>query len=174
MAKVYMTCGRICSGKTTYASELRVKKNAVLLSVDEITLALFPEGVGPMHDTYVERAEEYLFGKALECVEVGIPVVLDWGFWTRVEREHARTFFKEHGVECEFHYLDIDDATWKQRIDKRNAGILEGKVSAYYVDEGLAAKFGAMFEKPEPEEMDEWVNCFNKNSFDHIQGKVCQ
>lgn len=157
MAKVYMTCGKICSGKSTYADGLRRRFKGVVLSVDEITLALFPEGVGEMHDTYVERAESYLFAKSLELMEVGIDVILDWGFWTKVEREYAREFYKEHGVECEFHYLDVDDATWKQRIDKRNAAILEGTVSAYYVDEGLAAKFGAMFEKPDRSEVEVWV-----------------
>ena len=157
MARVYMTCGKICSGKTTYADDLRLRHKGVVLSVDEITLALFPEGVGDMHDTYVERAEAYLFEKSLELIEVGIDVILDWGFWTKVEREHARRFYKEHGVECEFHYLDVPEGLWKQRIDKRNADITAGKVSAYYVDEGLAAKFGAMFEKPERSEVEVWV-----------------
>ena len=41
MAEVIMMCGRICSGKSTYAKRLSREKNAVILSVDEITLALF-------------------------------------------------------------------------------------------------------------------------------------
>ena len=58
MAKVIMTCGRICCGKTTYAQKLREERNAVILSIDEITLTLFPEGAGEMHDTYALRAEQ--------------------------------------------------------------------------------------------------------------------
>ena len=42
MAEVIMTCGRICSGKSTYAQKLRTERNAVILSVDEITLRFFP------------------------------------------------------------------------------------------------------------------------------------
>ena len=52
MAKVIMTCGKICCGKTTYARCLQAAGNAVILSIDEITLSLFPEGAGEMHDTY--------------------------------------------------------------------------------------------------------------------------
>ena len=56
MAKVIMTCGKICCGKSTYARRLQAAGNAVILSIDEITLSLFPEGAGEMHDTYARRA----------------------------------------------------------------------------------------------------------------------
>ena len=36
MSKVILICGKICSGKSTYAEWLRVQNNAVLLSIDEI------------------------------------------------------------------------------------------------------------------------------------------
>lgn len=77
MAKVYMTCGKICSRKTTYANKLRQQKKGVVLSVDEITLALFGQDAGEKHDDYVERAEAYLFEKSLDIIEVGIDVILD-------------------------------------------------------------------------------------------------
>ena len=93
MAKVIMTCGKICSGKSTYAQKLSKEYNAVILSVDEITLALFGQDVGDKHDDYVARAEKYLFEKSVEIVNVGINVILDWGFWTREERNQARDFY---------------------------------------------------------------------------------
>ena len=34
MAEVFMTCGKICSGKSTYAQKLRNERNAVVLRVD--------------------------------------------------------------------------------------------------------------------------------------------
>ena len=103
MAKVIMTCGRICTGKSTYAEKLRKTLSAVVLSVDEITLALFGHDTGEMHDTYVERAEKYLFEKSVELIETGINVILDWGFWTKEERQFARDFYSSHGIECELH-----------------------------------------------------------------------
>lgn len=154
MAKVIMTCGRICSGKTTYCKKLRTEFSAVVLSVDEITLALFGQDAGEMHDTYVERAEKYLYEKSLDIVNVGVNVILDWGFWTKVEREYAREFYHSHGVSCEFHYLDISDEEWERRLKKRNSEVLAGKTDAYYVDDGLAEKFRSIFEAPDIGEMD--------------------
>ena len=40
---------------------------------------------------------------------------------------------------------------------KRNSAILAEETSAYYVDDNLAAKFGALFEKPSRDEIDVWV-----------------
>ena len=36
MAKVYLICGKLCCGKTTYAQKLCKENKAILLSVDEI------------------------------------------------------------------------------------------------------------------------------------------
>ena len=158
MPKVIMTCARICSGKTTYANRLRKELGAVVLSVDEITLALFGQDAGEMHDTYVERAEKYLYEKSLDILEIGVDVILDWGFWQKSERQHAREFYASHGIKCEFHYIDLTDDEWNKRLHKRNAAVLAGETSAYYVDEGLAAKFGGMFEKPARDEIEVWID----------------
>lgn len=154
MAKVIMTCGKICSGKSTYAARMRKKHNAVLLSIDEIMLAMFGQYVGEMHDEYVARAEKYLFGKSLEIIESGINVVLDWGVWTKSERSEAREFYKSRGIDYELHYIDVSDEVWRERIAKRNDSISKGELDAYYVDENLAAKFGAIFEPPSTDEID--------------------
>lgn len=160
MAKVIMTCGKICSGKSTYAERLRKKNNAVLLSIDEIMLAMFGQYVGEMHDEYVARTEKYLFGKSLEIVESGINVVLDWGVWTKAERAEAREFYKSRGIDYELHYIDVSDEVWRERIAKRNRAISKGELDAYYVDENLAAKFGAIFEPPSEDEIDVRVSAY--------------
>ncbi len=152
--KVYLMCGKICSGKSTHARELRQEHKAVVLSVDEITLALFGQDAGEKHDDYVARAEAYLYRKSLEIVESGISVILDWGFWTKEERDYARQFYGSRNIPYEFHYIDVDDAEWYRRLEKRNAAISRHELDAYYVDEGLAAKFAAIFEKPEPGEIE--------------------
>lgn len=155
--KVYMTCGKICSGKTTYAQKLRQKNKAVVLSIDEIMLSMFAQDAGDKHDYYVEKLKEYLFKKSLEIIESGINVVLDWGFWTKTERNYARKFYADHKVACEFHFIEVDDEEWKKRIEKRNLSVGHNEGAAYYVDEGLAQKFVEIFEKPEPSEIDVWV-----------------
>lgn len=154
MPKVILICGKICCGKTTYANKICAENNAVLLSVDEITLALFGQHCGDKHDEYVEKTEKYLLNKSLELIENNINVVLDWGFWTKAERDSAKEFYISRGIECELHYIEISDETWKSRLHKRNSAVLAEKTSAYYVDENLALKFASIFEVPGQDEID--------------------
>ena len=94
MAKVFILCGKICSGKSTYSQKLRKDKKAVILSVDDITLTLLGQNGGNTLDVYVEKLEQYFFQKSVEIVETGINVILDWGFWTKAERDFAKEFYK--------------------------------------------------------------------------------
>lgn len=157
MPKVFLMCGKICSGKSTYADKLRKERNAVVLSVDEITLALFGQDAGDKLDYYVEKTEAYLYKKSIDIIDTGINVILDWGFWTKKEREFARIFYTSRNIECEFHYISIDNSKWKNRLQKRNKDVLEGKSNSFYVDEGLAAKFESIFEMPDKDEIDVWI-----------------
>ena len=151
MAKVIMTCGKICCGKSTYARQLQAAGNAVILSIDEITLSLFPEGAGEMHDVYVLRSEQYLLSLSLQILRTGTDVILDWGLWTRAQRDRLRAFYTEHGVEHEIHYLRIGREEWERRIRKRNAKQAEDP-SVYQVDEGLLRKVETIFEEPAADE----------------------
>lgn len=154
MAKAYLICGKICCGKSTYAEQLRILNNAVLLSTDEITLALFGQHCGDKHDEYVERTEKYLLNKSLELIQKDINVVLDWGFWTKAERESVKEFYKSRNIECELYYIDISDETWKARLKKRNSEVLAEETCAYYIDDNLAEKFASIFEVPSEDEID--------------------
>ena len=157
MAKVIMTCGRVCSGKSTYARKLSRKTGAVILSDDEIMLALFGNDAGQAHDEYSRRLQSCLMNKSLEITALGIDVILDWGFWTRAARKGAREFYRANGVECEFHYIDVPDGVWLERIKARNSEFAAEKPAVYYVDEGLVKKCLERFEKPDRDEMDRWI-----------------
>lgn len=154
---IYLMCGKICSGKSTHSESLRREKKAVVLSVDEITLALFGQDTGEKHDDHVAAAEEYLYLKSLEIAENGIDVILDWGFRTKNERDYAREFYGSRNIPFEFHYIDITADEWQKRIRKRNADITSGRLQAYYVDEGLAKKFAELFEKPDENELNDFI-----------------
>ncbi len=157
MPRAFLICGKICSGKSTYADELRREYHAVILSVDEITLALFGQNAGDRLDAYVERAKMYLYKKSLEIIDTGINVVIDWGFWTRKEREYARRFYSSRNVGTVFCYIDVGPEEWRRRIHRRNAAALDQKSNVYYVDEALAEKAETFFEMPDKQEMDIWL-----------------
>lgn len=154
MAKVYLICGKLCCGKTTYSQKLCAESDAVLLSVDEMTLTVFSQNCGEKHDEYVLNAKKYLLNKSLDLIDKKINVVLDWGFWTRKEREFTKDFYKSRGIDCELHYIDISDETWKASIEQRNKAVITDKTSAYYVGENLLAKCNSIFEAPSEDEID--------------------
>ncbi len=156
-AKAILICGKLCCGKSTYTETLRREKHAAVLSCDDLTLALFDEQLGDDHERVTQKAQDYLFQRAKELLELGVPVILEWGFWTRESRHKATCFFREQGFETEWHYIDISEEVWHRNIQKRN------KTSgAYFVDEGLAKKCEELFEVPKPEEIDIWY-CNNWN-----------
>lgn len=157
MPKVILICGKICVGKTTYAEKLRGEGNAVLLSVDEIMLAVFGQYAGERHDEYVQNVQQYIFDKSLEILEAGADVLLDCGFWTKAHRDYSKEFYKQRGIPCELHLIDISDEEWRRRIEKRNGEVSAGDKNAYFVDENLLKKVEGGYEPPAPNEVDVWV-----------------
>ncbi len=157
MTKVFLICGKICSGKTVYAEQLRIKHKAILLSVDEIMLSIFGLYTGSLHDEYTKSIKEMLLKKTLEIIEVHVSVILDWGFWTKKEREYVRNYFKDHHIEYEFYYIDIPNEEWKKRIEQRNYLVQTKEIQAYFVDENLLNKTNRLFEIPDQNEIDLWI-----------------
>ena len=157
MAKVIMLCGKLCSGKTTYARKLCKELNAVILSNDELMIDILGKDTGDMHDEYVRRTEQYLYKKSAEIVSAGTDVILDWGFWTRKGRDFAREFYRSRGIANEIHFISVDDEEWQRRVDRRNAEVAAGRSDAYLIDEGLAHKFAHIFEAPDTDEIDIYV-----------------
>ena len=149
MAKIIALCGKLCAGKSTYAQRLRDELPAVVLNSDELTLAL------PFnHDETYPVVKDYLFRKAVEIVRAGADVVLDFGFWSRADREHAKAFFAEAGVKLEWRCISVTDAEWPRNIASRNEKVLAGEENSYFVDEGLMKKCLGLFEEPEPGELE--------------------
>ena len=157
MAKIIAICGKICCGKTYYANRIKERESAVILSCDELTKDLFDNDLGSRHDEMAARIWGYFMKKAAELVRVGCSVILDWGFWSAENRRSLNAFCRSNGIPCEWHYIDIDDATWQTYINDRNSRVLRGEGgSDYYLDEGLMKKLLSMWEPPARDEIDVW------------------
>lgn len=157
MAKVILLCGKICSGKSYYTKLLKQNNNAVILSCDEILFDLSLNDVGDNHDALVAKVKQYFYKKSEEIIEAGVNVVLDFGFWSKQERNNISRYYLERNIDYEWHYIDISDEDWQKNIEERNQKVCESGANAYYVDEGLLIKLNSLFEKPLREEMDVWV-----------------
>ena len=157
MAKIIAICGKICCGKSYYANQIKDKENAVILSCDELTKILFDNNLGDKHDEMSKRIWNYLLQKAVDIVNTNTNVILDWGFWSKQDRQFISDYFKSRKIICEWHYIDIDYNSWNKNIEERNKRILEGKGgSDYYLDAGLMKKLLSMWQEPSKEEIDIW------------------
>ena len=157
MAKLLCICGKIGCGKTYYANRLKEQEHAVILSTDEVTYDLTNNQQGDGYDEFAIRVNLYLRKKAVEIVNAGCTVILDWGFWTKENRKEIKRYGENKGVLVEMHYIDIDDKTWYENIEKRNNEVISGNGgSSFYVNEGLLNKVSSLFEIPEKEEIDIW------------------
>ena len=79
MGKVYLICGKICSGKSYYAKSLKEKHTAVILSTDEATYDLIANEQGEFYNIFAQRVNDYLKKKAVEICKAGANVILDGG-----------------------------------------------------------------------------------------------
>ena len=120
MAKVVLTCGKICSGKSYYSRNIKDSLNAVIISPDEATYDLINNEQGEFYNIFSKRLTEYLNKKVAEIVQAGANVIYERGLWSKEEREKIVKYYKDRNVECEVHYISVDDETWKKNIAERN------------------------------------------------------
>ena len=155
MGKVILLCGKICSGKSYYSKQLKEQLNAVIISPDEITYELLNNEQGEFYDIFSKRLSEYLTKKVGEIAQAGANVIFERGLWSKKERKELKEYYKQLGVDCEIHYVCVDDNTWKQNIAERNKRVKDGNGgSDFYLDEGLMKKLDSMWEEPSEEEYD--------------------
>jgi predicted kinase len=117
--RLVLLCGLPASGKTTLARELAEAYRAVRLSADEWKLAL---GIDPFDEEARVRLESQLWALAQRLLSLGTSVILEWGFWARVERDELREVARSLGVGVELRFLDVPFDELVRRVVERTAG----------------------------------------------------
>lgn len=155
MGKVILICGKIGSGKTTYANRLADQMNAVIITQDELMLGIFGaelyEEEPEKYEKYCSRMESYVKRKAGEAAKAGANVICENGFWSRSERDELRQFYSDRGVAFELHYIDTPEEQRLQNIRCRNREIGQGKLHFYLNSEKEIYHF---FDIPTADEID--------------------
>jgi predicted kinase len=115
-ARLVLVCGLPGAGKTTTALEIAAEQGGVRFSPDEW-----------MHDLAIDlfdqpargRIEQLQWQVAQELLAVGVDVIIEWGLWTRAERDVLRERARQLGARVELHFLDEPlDVLW-QRVHER-------------------------------------------------------
>lgn len=150
MTNIYFICGFIGSGKTTYAKRLAETKRAFRFSIDEWMIPLYGEHMDREDFDAREAILHSLFNdSALQLASLNVPVIFDFGFWKKYEREKAISWATENELVSETHYLDVPYETCKQRAKQRNNN-LGG--NAYEMTTEMLDLFWSRFETPSHEE----------------------
>lgn len=155
MGKVILVCGKICSGKSYYSKLIKDSFNAVIISPDEATYELINNEQGEFYNAFSKKLNNYLTKKVGEIAKAGANVIFERGLWTKEDRKKIVKYYKDNNVDCELHYVCVDDETWKKNVEERNKKIENGNGgSDFYLDEGLMKKLESKWEEPTEDEVD--------------------
>ena len=132
MATLHLMVGLPGSGKTTEAIELEHKYKALRLTPDEWQDFLFGHDIAdPEHDERHTKVEELMWKIAVKVLKSGVDVILDFGFWTKSERDEFRRKAHSLRANSKIHYMDVpSDIIW-ERLSVRNK--LAGKNPIFYL-----------------------------------------
>ncbi len=153
MPTLYMLCGLPGSGKSVRAQELEAAGEGILLNADSWVRHLYPEDAEAaarderkflVHEVQWELVERLLAG--------GISVILDWGLWSREERDHYRQRARELGASVRTLFLDEPIETLHERVAQRNDNLPPG---TFHISSEELDEWAAVFEPPTHEELAE-------------------
>lgn len=147
---VHLLCGLPGSGKTAFARRLAAERGAVVLSHDERMIAR--HGANPPESEFARFAAavtEELWRETTQHIAAGRDVILDWGFWTRAERDEARRRVTELGAVSMLYRVVCPDDLARRRTMERTAA---GASGAFEINGAAWDVFRAKFQAPTADE----------------------
>ncbi len=151
MTTLHLMIGLPCSGKTTLARKLEVERSALRLTPDEWHVSLFGQDADePEHDARHARIEGLLWNVASRALALGTNVILDFGLWTREEREEFRRRARGLGAASELHFLDVPGEELLRRLAARNA---EPLGRCFRISEDAMRRWMSSFQRPTADEL---------------------
>ncbi len=143
LGRLIIVCGLPGSGKTTHAKGLEERLRAVRFCPDDWMEAL---AIDVWDERKREKIEALQWRVAQELLASGLTVVIEWGTWSRAERDALRRGARALGAAVELHYLSAPVDVLYERILRRG---LETPAIQKVQVEGWAE----MFQVPTEEEL---------------------
>ena len=147
---VHLLFGAPGCGKTTFATRLSAQDRCVPLSHDDWIVGLLgPQPSSEDFQWFAAPVHELLWRQAEKIVRAGTDVVLDFGFWTRAERDAARARVQRMGARPVLYAFECTAEQAWGRISRRNASAAG---SALHISEATFCVLAAQVEPLMPDE----------------------
>ena len=146
----HIVVGFIGAGKTTFARKLEQQTRAIRFTKDEWMVRLL--GNTPPQDTFEEydrRMASLATDMALKCLESGMDVIIDEGFWTREHREEIRQKVSNVRAIPRIYYLNVPLEIMKARTLRRTAN---PPIDSFTIDEESFNHYWKRFQPPDIDE----------------------
>ncbi len=143
---VYLICGFIGAGKTTFAKKLEEETGAVRICKDEWSIRFI--GNDPTIDGYAQWDRKIIDLSrdiAFQIAEKGIDVIMDEGFWEKETRDEMRKRAKAIGAKVVIYYLDTPIETIRERVLGRNDNLSK---ESFKIDKETLENYLKQWEPP--------------------------
>ena len=141
--KLSVICGLPGAGKTTRAIAISKATGAVRLCPDEWLVAM---GISLVDYSIRFRLQDHMIQHGETLLQAGVSVVVEFGSWSRHERDAIRQIAERTGAATELHFVDAPLAELARRVRER------GGPDAKSLLEDVLLKFPEKFERPTADE----------------------
>ena len=147
---VYLICGFIGAGKTTFAKKLEEKTGAVRIVKDEWSIRLIGndptiEGYAEWDSKIIDLSRDFAFYLAGK----GMDVIMDEGFWEKETRDEMRKRAGAIGANVVMYYLDTPIETIRERVVGRNNNAI---VDSFIINREMLDNYLKQWEAPTEDE----------------------
>lgn len=144
MPTVHIICGRIGSGKTTFAKRLEREIPAVRFTHDEWLAGLLgPQPPEAEFPEWLKRVDALIWNTAQSVVRAGSDVILDYGFWSRESRELAQDRVLALGAVPKLYLVSCPQRIARERTLARSKN---PPPDSLWIDRAAWDKLNAFFE----------------------------
>ena len=151
MPTLLLIIGLPGSRKTTLARQIERERGALRLTPDEWLARLGDVDFDrPPDEARRAAVEELMWDVAARALELGVDVVLDFGFWSRAERDDFRARAAALGSRVELRYCEAPRDVLVRRLRARDA---VRPLASYHVSDAQLHQFIGWFEPPAADEL---------------------
>ena len=142
--KLYVIFGLPGAGQTTRAIAIAEATGAVRLCPDEWLVAM---GISLVDYAIRFRLQDHMLQHGETLLQAGVSVIVEFGSWSRSEREAIRQIAVRTNAATELHFVDAPLPELARRVRQR------GGPDAKSLLEDVLLKFPEKFERPTADEI---------------------